>query len=137
MLAATTGPDALRHFAEGNGSIVRRVGLLDDVVRSAGHEPDAVAVRTRSEGLRRDGYRDIIEHLASEFGLRDGLTVETATDVLLTLAGPALYRDLVVDYAWSHDAFIDWQAGTLAQVLLRAPELKRRGASRFEEPSSP
>src|SRR5580698_9436616 len=35
MMAARSGKVALRAFAEGNSTIVQRVGLLDDVVRSA------------------------------------------------------------------------------------------------------
>src|SRR6516225_6294752 len=41
MLEAADGPAALRRFAEGNSAIAARVALLDDVVRSAAHEPDA------------------------------------------------------------------------------------------------
>lgn len=118
MLAATTPADAIRRFAQGNGAIAARVGVLDDVVRSAVHEPDAVAVRARSEQLRRDGYHGVIEHLASRFGLREGLDTATANDLLLTLAGPAVYRTLVVDYGWPHEKFINWLAGMLTETLL-------------------
>jgi AcrR family transcriptional regulator len=124
MLAATTGAEGLRRFAEGNGSILARVAVLDDVVRSATHEPDAVAVRTRSEQLRRVGYEEIVEHLDGRFRLRDGLDVDAATDLLLTLAGPAVYRTLVVDYGWPHDTYIDWLSRTLAEALLTAPSSK-------------
>jgi len=40
ILAATDRHAAIRHFAEGNSAIAARVALLDDVVRSAAHEPD-------------------------------------------------------------------------------------------------
>lgn len=121
MLAATTGAEGVRRFAEGNGSILARVAVLDDVVRSATHEPDAVAVRSRAEQLRRVGYEEIVEHLDRRFRLRDGLDVGAATDLLLTLAGPAVYRTLVVDYGWPHDTYIDWLSRTLAEALLTAP----------------
>ena len=121
MLAATTGAEGVRLFAEGNGSIVTRVAVLDEVVRSETHEPDAAAVRARSEGLRREGYAEIVAHFAERFGLRNGLDVDTATDLLLTLAGPAVYRTLVVDYGWPHDKYIDWLSRSLAEALLRAP----------------
>lgn len=118
MLAATTGEESVRLFVEGNGSIVARVGVLDDVVRSAAHEPDAVAVRARSEDLRREGYGEVVEHLAEKFGLREDVDVATATDLLLTLAGPAVYRDLVIDYAWPHDKYVAWLSDTLSEALL-------------------
>ena len=117
MLEAPTAREALRQFSAGNTAITARVGLLDDVVRSAAHEPDAAAVRTHSEQLRRDGYRTVIDHLAARFGLREGLDPEAATDILLTLGGAATYRSLVLEYGWSDDAFVGWLTDTLLAAL--------------------
>lgn len=122
MLAARSGPKALGHFAAGNSAIASRVSGLDQVVASARHEPEAVAVRTRSEQLRRDGYREVVEHLRKRFGLRAGLEVEAATDILLTLGGHAVYVTMVADYGWSHDAFVAWLGDTLSDALLRPPK---------------
>ena len=118
MMAARSGKSALRAFAEGNSTIVQRVGLLDDVVRSAPHEPDAVAVRANSERLRRAGYANVVAHLRERFGLRRGLDDTTATDLLLTFGGPGPYRSLVLDYGWDHDRYVTWLAETLAGQLL-------------------
>lgn len=120
MMAATTALESIRRFVAGNGSILARVGVLDDVVRSATHEPDAVAVRARSGRIRREGYGDVIKHVAKRFGLREGVDVSTATDIALSLAGPAVYRTLVVDYGWPQDKYVDWLSRTLAQALLPA-----------------
>jgi AcrR family transcriptional regulator len=120
MRAATTGSEALRIFAGGYASIASRVAVLDDVVRAAAHEPLAKAVRDRSEQLRRDGYRRLIKHLESHFGLREELDAHTATDIVLTLAGQSVYRTLVLDYAWTEPAFVEWLGRTLCEVLLRA-----------------
>lgn len=125
MMAATSARETIRHFVAGNASICARVAVLDDVVRSAAHEPDAVAVRARSEQLRRDGYGDVVRHVAELFGLRDGVDVQTATDIALTLAGPAVYRTLVVDYRWTQDKYVDWLSDTLAQALLPPAPGKR------------
>jgi AcrR family transcriptional regulator len=119
MLAARSGKLALRAFAEGNSMIVQRVGLLDDVVRSALHEPDAVAVRANSERLRRAGYADVVAHLRARFGLRRGLDDTAATDLLLTFGSTSLFRALVLDYGWEHDRYVAWLAETLAGQLLR------------------
>jgi AcrR family transcriptional regulator len=118
MTAATSGEEALRIFVGGYASIARRAAVLDDVVRGAVHEPDAKAVRDHSEQLRRDGYHAIVEHLQTHFGLRAALDTSQATDLTLTLAGPSVYRTLVVDYGWPHAAYVDWLARTLADVLL-------------------
>jgi AcrR family transcriptional regulator len=118
MLDARDGRAAIRWFAEGFSAIAARVALLDDVVRSAAHEPEAVQVRADNEQLRRDGYGRIVAHLASRFGLPAGLDPAQAVDILLTLAGPAAYRSLVADCGWPHDRFVDWLTTTLSQQLL-------------------
>jgi AcrR family transcriptional regulator len=64
-LSAKTAKTALARFVAGNGEIVARAGLLDHVVRAATHEPDAVEVRAATERLRREGYRDFADRLAS------------------------------------------------------------------------
>jgi AcrR family transcriptional regulator len=118
MLDARDGLTAIRCFAEGFSAIAARVAVLDDVARSAAHEPDAVQVRASNEQLRRDGYARIVAHLAGRFGLRPGLDPPDAVDILLTLGGPATYRALVVDCGWPRDRFVDWLASTLGQQLL-------------------
>jgi AcrR family transcriptional regulator len=118
MFSAAPGPQALTHFADGNSAICARVGLLDDVIRSAAHEPEAVEVRLHSERLRRDGYRMMVESLAQRFGLREGLSLDDATDLMLAFGGTGMYRALVIEYGWSDDAYIDWLAQTLTEQLL-------------------
>ncbi len=118
MMAARSGRLALRAFAEGNSTIVRRVGLLDDVVRSALHEPDVAAVRANSERLRRAGYANVVAHLRARFGLQRGLDDTTATDLLLAFGGAGLYRSLVLDYGWEHERYVAWLGETLASQLL-------------------
>jgi AcrR family transcriptional regulator len=135
MLEAGDGPSAIRWFAEGFSAIAARVAVLDDVVRSAAHEPDAVQVRARNEELRREGYARIVAHLAGRFGLRPGLDPVGAVDILLTLGGPATYRALVVDYGWPHDRFVDWLAATLGQQLL-VPDGNAPGPSLAGLPAS-
>jgi AcrR family transcriptional regulator len=118
MIAAPTGREAIRHFAVGNAKITGRVGQLAQVVASATHDPDAAAIWRRSEGLRRDGYRQVVEHLATAYGLREGLDPKAATDILLTVAGPGVYSALINEYGWSLEAYLDWLSRTLAEQLL-------------------
>lgn len=125
FLAAKSGAAALRAFARGNTEIVTRVGQLDDIVRSAAHEPEAVAVRAHSEALRRDGYRTVVRSLEDRFGLRRGLGSDRATDLLLAYGGSPLWRSLVIECGWPKDQFVDWLASTLRSQLLLASERER------------
>jgi AcrR family transcriptional regulator len=129
LLEATDGRAAIRLFAEGTSAIAARVALLDDVVRSAAHEPDAAQVRAHNEQLRREGYARVAGHLAGRFGLPAGLNPADAVDIMLTLVGPATYRSLVADYGWPHDRFVAWLAATLSQQLLPDPPPAKPAAS--------
>lgn len=120
LLRAKTPAAAARHFAVGTTAIVSRAGALDDIVRAARHEPEAVAVHERSEQLRRQGHRVLVEHLAKAFGLARGLTVDRATDVLLLLGSPSVYRSLVLEYGWPEREFVSWLAKAVRQQVLRA-----------------
>jgi AcrR family transcriptional regulator len=117
LMTARTASTALRHFVSGNTELVVRVGALDEVVRSARHEPDAVSVRDNAERLRREGYRTIVEHLAQTFGLRRGLDIDSAVDILLMFGGTSTYRSLVLDYAWARERYEKWLHTTLLQQL--------------------
>jgi AcrR family transcriptional regulator len=117
MLAAPDGPTLIGRFVAGNTEIVTRVGRLEDVVRAAGHEPDIIALHAETERLRREGYATVIAAL-SRFGLQAGLSRERATDVLMAIAGPGLYRALVIDAGWPSKQFVAWQTAGLIRLLL-------------------
>lgn len=117
MIEAPTGREAVRHFAEGLAAIERRVGKLKRVVSAATHDPDVMAIVARSEELRRAGFREAVEHFAAH-GLRDGLDIARATDILLTVGDSSVYCSLVHDYGWPHEAFVDWLADSVSDMLL-------------------
>ena len=120
IMSARAGRAALAAFAEGNGAIVARVAAIDEVARAALHEPEAVEVRQNSERLRRAGYREIVQHVADRFGLRTGLDVEAATDLLLMLGSGAPYL-MLRGYGWTHERYVSWLSDTLATQLLARP----------------
>lgn len=117
MLGAPTGREAVGHFAEGLGAIEQHAARLKGVIRAATHDDDVLAILTRSEHLRRAGFREVVEHLAT-YGLRDGLDTDQATDVLLTVGDSSVYCSLVHDFGWSHEAYVAWVADSLSAMLL-------------------
>ena len=120
----TREPDvtaALRHAVEGIGEILTRATPLDTVVRAgAGSDPDTARVRALHEGWRAQGYRAIIEILATKSPLRAGVTPGRATDLLLLYAGMDVYRVLVLDLGWTHADWLGWTVATLAAQLFAA-----------------
>jgi AcrR family transcriptional regulator len=114
--------EALGHLVRGVGEIVGRVSPLDAAVRAgASNDPDIARVRAIHERLRRDGYRDIVGVLQEKAPLRDGVSVERATQLLLLYVGMDVYRVVTDEFGWSHDEWVGWTVQTLAEQLLHQP----------------
>jgi AcrR family transcriptional regulator len=117
----TNEPDvtgALRHAVEGIGEIMTRASPLDIVVRgSAGSDPETAAVRAFHESWRAQGYKAILEILATKSALRVGVSPDRATQLLLLYLGMDAYRVLVLDLGWTHHDWIDWTVATLREQL--------------------
>jgi AcrR family transcriptional regulator len=125
VMSAPRAADAVAAFSRGNAEIHARVAVLDDTVRAAAHEPEAYAVREKSERLRRDGFTSVVTSWRDRFGLRDDRDVENSTDLLLTLASTAMYRQLVVEHGWAHDDYVAWSTTLVLEQLL-APQRGRK-----------
>ncbi len=117
LLAAASAEESVAHFVAGNTAICERVALLDDTVRAAVHEPEAIDVHQRTQRLRREGYQRLVRHWAKSFGLRPGLTQATAVDLLLMLSGPGTYRELVIEDGWTAHAYRAWLRDELLALL--------------------
>ncbi len=122
MMAARTPDEAVAHFVKGNVAICERVAVLDDTMRAAVHEPEAVAVHVRGEQLRRHDFDIVVRHWAKHFGLRPGLARSACVDLLLTYSGPSTYRQLVLEYGWTKRAYTSWLRGVLADLLIDPQE---------------
>lgn len=126
LRAARSGRVALAAFVQGNTAILRRAAAIKEVAESAPHEPDVAAVVEHSERLRREGLGQVVKLLADRFGLRSGVTVEDATDLLLMLSSSATYLTLQ-RYGWSEKKYIQWLTDTLAVQLPAQPGRPRMG----------
>lgn len=118
MTAAPDLATALRNMVEGVGAILRRATPLDTVVRaSAGSDPDTAKVRALHERWRAEGYRSMLGLLQPKSPLRRDITPERATDLLLLYVGMDVYRVLVEDFGWTHDAWVDWTVATVSEQV--------------------
>lgn len=124
-LAAAGSPDlreAIRHIVVGTGEIDRRAVPLDTVIRGAAQsDPDSAAVWQHTEQLRHDGFSRLVGLLAAKRPLRADVDHERATELLLMLLGPGVYRSLVLDYGWPHDAWVRWVADAIEVHLFGSP----------------
>ncbi len=120
MLSARSGRAAVAAFVQGNTAIHDRSAAIKEVADSVPHEPDAAAVVRNSERLRREGLTEVVEMLAERFGLRAGLTLADATDLLLMLSASSPYLTLK-RYGWSEQKYVEWLTDSLARQLLAQP----------------
>jgi AcrR family transcriptional regulator len=109
---------ALEILVENTAPILRRVAPLLAATHAAAGDPEVSAISGLSEERRRDGYRVIVRQLAAKGGLRQGLTVARATDILLVLLGPQLFDALESGRGWSPAETNRWVVELLSQQLL-------------------
>ena len=109
---------AVRQVVEGVSEILRRVAPLDLAVRTAAAgDPDAAAFLAQNEAMRADGYREMVSFLCRKRPLREGVTEDSATDIMLVLASPGFYRALAVERGWTHAEWVAWVSAVLIDQL--------------------
>jgi AcrR family transcriptional regulator len=99
---AITQSDPARSLAavlDGILEIAARLAPLAATMETVGDE-EVRAVHAEKESLRRALHRRYIEHLHQLDALSPDITVGQATDLLLGLASPTLYQQMVTDYGW-------------------------------------
>jgi hypothetical protein len=89
------------------------------VAQAATGDPDLREFADTIENERRIGNRATAGFVAERFGLRDGLDVDGATDVLWALTAPDVTDRLVRRCGWGWDRYERWLADTMADALLR------------------
>jgi hypothetical protein len=120
-LAFVEEPDprrALKILVENTTPILSRVAPLMAATHAAASDPEVASVYELGEQRRHDGYRAIVQMLAQKGGLRRGLRVARATDILLVLLGPQLFDALANGRGWSVAECNRWVVEVLSQQLL-------------------
>ncbi len=119
MTAAPTAKAVLEAFVHGAAPLLDRAAPVSEVVRAAAATDDEVrAVHDKHDSLQRAGYRRVVELMAARGPLGHGLTVDTATDVLLTLCGDGVWVQLTRDRGWTADQVVDWLRTTVPAAIL-------------------
>lgn len=119
MLAATSGQRVLTLVVENGTAIYERVAALWPAVNAAAATDPQVAEYWHgiAEG-RRNGQRAMVSRIAELGELRAGLDVESATDIVMVLAGHDVYRGLVQEARWPVSKYRAWLFNTLVRQLL-------------------
>lgn len=109
---------ALRMLVENATPILRRVGPLMAATYAAASDPEVASVYEVGEKRREEGYRAIVHMLVRKGGLRPGIRVSHATDILLVLLAPQLFDALANGRGWSVADCNRWLVEVLSQQLL-------------------
>ena len=109
----------LRLVARNSRMVKERAGPMLAVIRSASAtDTDAAELWARIQSDFYDNQKAIVEALHARKGLRRGLSVDRAADVLWTLNHPDLWLLLVGERGWTAQEWERWFAETLRSQLL-------------------
>jgi AcrR family transcriptional regulator len=119
-VVAQTDPVRQIELTARNSRLVKvRAAKLMRVIRdAAAGDADISALWSRIQSDFYENQRVIVEALARHGGLRPGLDVAGATDVLWTLNHPDVWLLLVGERGWTPDDFERWFAETMRTQLL-------------------
>ena len=121
-LAVPDPVEQTRRQVAGAGDIYRRAAPLLDVVRSAATaDTDLAEVWATNIEQRRTVHHVFTGALARKTPLRDGITVEVATDIALALLSPETYNLLVTNRGWTHTHWQTWASDALLRQLTTLP----------------
>jgi AcrR family transcriptional regulator len=120
LLAETDGRRCLARYAALGRELWERAGALVTVLLSqaAAGDADLRAFADTVERQRAAGTSMVAAHVAERFGLRPGLSVQEAGDILWALTAPEVTERLVVRRGWSADRAEAWLAEAMADALL-------------------
>jgi hypothetical protein len=127
MFAEPDPHEKLHMLARMLTTVAVRIEPVDRVMRSAAAvDPEAAEQARALDAGRLEGMTEIAEHLAQVGALREGLTVETAAQVLWAFSGPALFRQLVVEQGWTTEAYTPLLGDLLVTALVPRKPVRRR-----------
>ncbi|MDQ1646639.1 MAG: hypothetical protein QOJ50_2823 [Cryptosporangiaceae bacterium] len=95
----------------------RVAALSRALVVAAALDDDAAELWRSTQAQRLDGAEAFAGFLATRGGIRPGISIAEATDLVWLHSDPGLYHRLVTERGWTHEHFERWLASTLAAQL--------------------
>jgi len=114
MAAEPDVRQAIAMVVDNTMPIFGRVAPLAGVLRSG--DPEVAEMWLRSEQLRHDGYRKLVQALAKKTEL--GVKLDEAVDVMFMLLSPDLYWMAVLQRGWTPQRWARWLKRALVDALL-------------------
>jgi hypothetical protein len=119
MLAQSDPEAQLRLLAAGARRVQERGADVYEIVRGAATaDPEFGQTMQGRHARVLEDMRTVAESLARKETLTPDMSAAQAADLLWALAGPEVYRLLVVQRGWSSDEYERWLASSLIHSLL-------------------
>lgn len=121
MIAAEDPAEAIGYYARLAREIAERSHRLVSVAlaQATSGDPALAEFAAALENERSIGARATAHHLATRFGLPEGITEQEAADVLWATTALDLATRLVTTRNWDWDRYQSWIAHTMTTTLVR------------------
>ncbi len=105
--------------ARGITAVIERAAPVLEIMRLAAKtEPDIAELLQHMLRERWQNMATVIQHIAANGPLREGINTTQATDIVWTLMSAEVFLLLTVDRGWSKDQYGEWLADSLIRLLL-------------------
>jgi AcrR family transcriptional regulator len=120
VITATTGRECLARYAVAGRVLGERTLPLVTrlLAQAATGDPDLREFAATIEGERGVATSRLARHLADRFGLKPGVDVRAAADLLWTLTSPDISDRLVNRRSWGWDRYQEWLGEAMADAVL-------------------
>jgi TetR/AcrR family transcriptional regulator of autoinduction and epiphytic fitness len=106
-------------FSQGITEILVRAAQLFEVVRSAAMTEKEIADLMQDLLKERlENMTTFVTHLASNGGLREGMDIPLAAEMVWTITSPEVFLLLTRDQNYAKRQYTDWLEATLTRLLL-------------------
>jgi len=119
IFEAASAREAVAIYVAFEQVLWNRIGPLVAVAtaQAAAGDKDLRAFVETIETERATGTRNLVGYLADRFGLRPGLSVARAADILWAMTGPEAIERLVVKRGWDWKRYEEWKVDTVDYSL--------------------
>ncbi|MHB8132619.1 MAG: TetR/AcrR family transcriptional regulator [Anaerolineaceae bacterium] len=123
------GPQAVFHetdpaqqikmFSRDISKILVRAAPVFEILRSTAKSDDEIAglLKNRLKG-RMENMKVFVQHIDKNHGLREGLSVQSAAELVWTITSPDVFLLLTRDQDYSLEKYENWLELTLGRLLL-------------------
>jgi AcrR family transcriptional regulator len=109
----------LDQFARGITEVMSRAAPVFEVTRIAAKTEPGIARRIKHLYRERlENMSMIVQHVAANGPLRDGLSKAQAAEIVWSLTSPELFQLMFENLSWSKEKYSQWLAGVLIRLLL-------------------